>query len=1118
MPSAAVLPSRDDLTATAPPTEPIRWNRALSKAFDVTQEQFPAASAEEALVSKYLGVEIKHLERRKAQIMSVRMGAFLTAVNEELRDWLVDDVRNLDWQGRETTPLYETIQLNSSKSNDFLVDGMRFLRQEGERSSKATLRVQPRWWGLDVTVYGLRSTGDAHHLLGRVQATAKTINFLKGEAFSLSGEFLPKTGETFSDLFLDPANAAAVERVVKLINDRGKDLENRGVLLMGPPGTGKTLSARIVRNEAKATFIWVSSRDFHYSGSFGGFTEAFDLARECAPSVIVFEDVDNWLYDTTVDLLKSEMDGVAVRSGVVTMMTTNFPELLPAALIDRPGRFHDVLRFGLPDAGARKQMLERWLPGLAATDLQKAVEATHGYSGAHVRELARFAKIIAEQDGLTLAKALASALAKLAEQRELINATQRRGSHYRMPSELAGKTGVRLVRAKDYAEKADTLDKIYRAHAHLEIKSVNETKRTFTGMATTPTPDRVGDVIDPLGVEFAKEMPLLLFHQHTMPVGTVRFGKPTAAGIPFEAEIPEVAEPGLFKQDTDRAWHMVKYRVVKAVSIGFRSFLDFMERIQETGGWKFLKSEVMELSLVSVGANPEALIHSVKSVDGGRAALGTSPAVTRKHLNTPGAAGTPVVRLLPSRSEQAMKTIAEQISSYKSTRDQKFTEQQGLMTKAAEAGVTLDQTESEQYDTLDGEIKALDAHIKRLESLQASQAAAAVPVNQPITSITRDPAPVISVKDNLPPGIGFARLAMAKAVSRMDHRYVVDVVKEMFPHDARLLAHVQQKANVPAGSTTNAVYAAALVDPTNLVNEFIEYLRPATILGKFGTNGIPSLRRVPFNIRVVGQTTGGTGYWVGEGKPKPVTSFEFAPTTLGYTKVAAIAVITQELARFSSPSAETLVRDALRDTLVERLDIDLIDPAQAAVANVNPASLTNGLTALTSAGTSADNVRTDIQNLLEGFLAANQRVGGLVIIMPETLALALSLLVNDLGQREFPDITITGGRLLGIPVITSQYAANASGSGNLVIAVNTSEVFLADDGEVTVDMSTEASLQMLDNPTNDTVTPTPTTMVSLWQTNSIGLKAERFVNWAKRRATAVVYMDDVNWGAIGSPA
>jgi hypothetical protein len=79
-------------------------------------------------------------------------------------------------------------------------------------------------------------------------------------------------------------------------------------------------------------------------------------------------------------------------------------------------------------------------------------------------------------------------------------------------------------------------------------------------------------------------------------------------------------------------------------------------------------------------------------------------------------------------------------------------------------------------------------------------------------------------------------------------------------------------------------------------------------------------------------------------------------------------------------------------------------------------------------------------------------------------------------------------------------------------------VFLADDGQVTVDASREASIQMLDNPTNDSGVPTPTTVVSMYPTDSIALRAHRFINWKKRRSAAVAYMDDVNWGSIGSPS
>ena len=121
------------------------------------------------------------------------------------------------------------------------------------------------------------------------------------------------------------------------------------------------------------------------------------------------------------------------------------------------------------------------------------------------------------------------------------------------------------------------------------------------------------------------------------------------------------------------------------------------------------------------------------------------------------------------------------------------------------------------------------------------------------------------------------------------------------------------------------------------------------------------------------------------------------------------------------------------------------------------------------------------------------------------------MLRNSLGNAEFSTIGLTGGSLEGIPVITSQYAATA---GDLVIALNAKSIGMADDGAVSVEASREASLEMSDAPTGDAgaATPVATSLVSMWQTNSIALKGERFINWAKLRTDAVVFMEDVAWG------
>lgn len=466
-------------------------------------------------------------------------------------------------------------------------------------------------------------------------------------------------------------------------------------------------------------------------------------------------------------------------------------------------------------------------------------------------------------------------------------------------------------------------------------------------------------------------------------------------------------------------------------------------------------------------------------------------------------------------------TIQERKTAFMAEKEAKVQKLNELMA-GEDAGATLDAEKQEQFDTLTSEVEAIDKHLARLETLEKVNRSQAKPVEGNGTKEAAESRgtsmPVITTQDNVPPGIGFARAVMCQVQAKLDGYNVVELAKARYPSHEKLHKFLSYKAAVPAGTSTQTVYAAPLVYATNLASEFIEYLRPRTILGQFGTGIYPSLTRVPFNIRVPRQTSGGNAAWVGEGKGKPVTSVAFDSVTLGHNKVATIAVLTKELARLSTPSAEMLVRDTLSRAVIERLDIDFTDPNHAATTGVAPASITNGLTALTTAGTSADNARTDVAVIVKTYLEDNQDPSGLVLIMPNSLALSLSLLRNSLGQREFPDLGVNGGMLEGIPVIASQYVANASGSGNLVIAVKASDIFLADDGNVSIDVSEQASVQMSDAPTINATDGTGASLVSLWQTNSVGIRAEREITWVKARSGAVVYMDDVNWGSIGSPA
>lgn len=659
-----------------------------------------------------------------------------------------------------------------------------------------------------------------------------------------------------------------------------------------------------------------------------------------------------------------------------------------------------------------------------------------------------------------------------------------------------------------------------RAYSTMTVKAVNEEQRIITGIASTPEPDRADDIMVPEGAKYSLPMPFLWQHESDEPIGHVIDVKVTPQGIEATMQIVKVEEEGKLKERLDEAWQSIKAGLVRGLSIGFLP----IESVRNEGTWgsKYLQWDWFELSAVTVPCNASGRITSVKSASRKQlAALGKS-VVPVVRVGKPAGASAIVAKKTPQvpKPEEGinMKTIAEQIAEFEATKVSKSAEMQTIMDKASEDGTTLDAEQSEQFDTLEAEVGAVSKHIARLKGMQAAQAKTAKPADgseNRIRSVEQSGFQVqVKNTQKLEPGIAFARAAKCLALGHLEHRDATQIAKALYDGQDGVIAATQRlvtKAAVAPGTTSQATWAAPLVgEESSVFADFVTFLRPQTILGRFGQGGVPSLRRVPFRTALIGQTSGGDGYWVGEGNAKPLTKMDFTRTTIEPLKVANIAVATMELIRDSNPAADVLIRDTLAAALRERLDIDFIDPDKAAVAGVSPASILNGVAGIASSGTDADAVRADVRALFNQFISANNAPTSGVWLMSSVTALALSMMVNPLGQSEFPGITMNGGTFQGLPVITSQYMP-ADSSGGVVALVNASDIYEADEGGIDMSMSTEASLQMDSTPDNPSTAST--VMVSLWQRNLVGFRAERTINWARRRASAVSYLTGVLWGA-----
>jgi HK97 family phage major capsid protein/HK97 family phage prohead protease len=648
-----------------------------------------------------------------------------------------------------------------------------------------------------------------------------------------------------------------------------------------------------------------------------------------------------------------------------------------------------------------------------------------------------------------------------------------------------------------------------RAYSCLEIKAIDDDRRIIRGIATKPTPDRVGDVVESEGAEFELPLPLLSHHDRTRPIGHVTKARVTATGIEIEARLVKIDEPGRLKDRLDEAWLEIKTGLVRGLSIGFRPLE--AARIEGTFGTRFLKWLWLELSAVVIPAHEDATILAVKSYSDTQAALGRSTPV-QLIKTSPGVSG---------HSPGGVMNIQEHIKHLTNTRAAKAAALEAIMKKSVETGETMDDEGRKQFDEVEGEIKSLDEELKRADAMLRIQAAQAKEIrtvdpgraeddSSKKAAEDRDPVRrVVAVERKIEKGIQFARFAGIIACSKGNMSTAMDIARDRFPNEKPLHEVLKligtrgnewvSKAAVDVGTSRDTDYAAPLVNYTNMVADFIEFLRPQTIIGR-----IQNLRRVPFNIRVPRQTSGGSASWVGEGAPKPVTAIALDYVELKYTKLATIAVITEELARFSSPSAETIIRDSLAAAIIQQMDSDFVNPANAGTTNVKPASITNGVSAVPSEGNTESEIRLDIGNVFAPFISANLTPANGVWIMSATTALALSLVLNDAGTPAFPGISMAGGTFFGMPVVVSEAV------GNIVILANASDILLADDGQVTIDVSREASVQMDDAPTNPVTAST--VLVSLWQHNLIGIRAERMINWVKGRAAAVQYLSGVNWG------
>jgi transitional endoplasmic reticulum ATPase len=175
-----------------------------------------------------------------------------------------------------------------------------------------------------------------------------------------------------------------------------------GVLLYGPPGCGKTLISQATAGEIRSNFISVALHqilDLYIGNSEKNLHQLFQLARDHAPTILFFDEVDALAADrkdlresgmrTLINQFLAEMDGnMANNEGILILGATNAPWHLDAAF-RRPGRFDRIIFIPPPDEDARIAIIELMAKEKPVERLDVAMLArkTKGFSGADIKAM-----------------------------------------------------------------------------------------------------------------------------------------------------------------------------------------------------------------------------------------------------------------------------------------------------------------------------------------------------------------------------------------------------------------------------------------------------------------------------------------------------------------------------------------------------------------------------------------------------------------------------------------------------------------------------------------------------------------------------------------------------------
>lgn len=608
------------------------------------------------------------------------------------------------------------------------------------------------------------------------------------------------------------------------------------------------------------------------------------------------------------------------------------------------------------------------------------------------------------------------------------------------------------------------------------------------------TEDRVGDVIDPKGwiLTHFKRNPIMLFnHNQDFPIG--KWENVRVEGGKLKAR-PVLAEEGTSAR-IDEIRRLFEQDILRTASVGFKP----LEAEPRDGGrgLRFIKQELLETSLVSIPANPNA-IQLAKSLGTSRETL--AEVFGENAVETKAVAGKPATNPTPIRKDRPVAdSIAKRVEDTQAKLAAYKEELQNHLDNIGEEPSDDDNAVTKGYNE---KIQTTQETLDNLIEAEKRLAVVSTPVIATEEKDLRKPFAMPAKK--VEPLDYIWRAMTVKLISHVERRNEVDVLKQHYGEDVSTKAvydRVIKTAVAPADSTTSA-WAGALVQTA--IGDFFDLLLPMSVYpglsakgGRFtfGRNGTISLPTRSSTPTVAGS-------FVAEGAPIPVRKAGFTSVTLTPKKMAVITAMTREITERSTPQIEQLLRNAIQEDTSVAIDSILLDAIAA--STTRPAGLRNGIT--TAAGTAGGGIAAVVADL-KGMLgtlvtATNGNLRDVTFLMNPAQSLALSLIQNAGGDFPFAS-DINQNRFQGYSVIVSSTVP-----AGVVIALDAADFFSATGDDPRFDVSDQATLHMEDTtPLAIGTAGAPNTVAapvqSMFQTDTLALRMILPMSWAMRRAVQV---------------